>query len=163
MTDKRDNLMEDRKREDGLSREKMRKDRTPRHEQSAVTLKNRDPLFHYRLVNDTPGRIASFIEAGWEIVEGDKSETYSGKGIKEGAQDGSMMKRKVNEDPHAPCQNGYVMRILKELFLEDQEYKENKNEQMLADIDPTGEILKAIILGSRANIRSNQLKTNKPK
>jgi hypothetical protein len=162
MTDKKEeSLLEDRSREDGLSREKMRKDRTPLYKQSAVTLKNRDPLFHYRLVNDTPGRIAAFLEAGWEIVEGDKNETYSGKGRSEGAQDGSLMKRRVNEGLTAPCHNAYVMRIPKEFFAEDQEEKNRRNEELIEDIDPSGEIRRAIILGSRANIHSIKLKKSK--
>lgn len=152
--EKTKDILEDRKREDGLSREQQRKDRTPLYKQSAVTLKNRDPLFHYRLVNDTPGRIASFLQAGWEIVEGDNSETYSGKGRSEATQKGTMMTRRVNERNDAPCHDAYMMRIPKELYEEDQKAKEKGWDQVEAEIDSTGELKKARILGPRANINN---------
>jgi hypothetical protein len=153
--------LSDRKREDGLSREKMRTERTPLYVQKAVTLRSRDPNYHYRLVNDLPGRIQRFIEAGWELVQGDNTETYSGKGRSESTNAGTLMTRTVNEDPKAKCHTAYVMRILKTLFDEDQAAKAKRIDDDMLDIDPTGEILKAQMLGSRANFLNSQLNKNK--
>jgi len=147
-----------RKRDDGLSREKMRKERTPLYVQQSVTLNNRDPNYQYRLVNDAPGRIQRFIDAGWELCTGDNKETYSGKGRENAVSDGTLIKRNVNEDPNAPWNDGYLMRIPIELFREDQETKHKRVEDELMEIDPTNEILRAQMLGARANLVLRKVK-----
>lgn len=155
---------EDRKRESGLSREKERKDRTPLYENSSMTLMNRDPNYHYRVVNDMPGRIDRFLAAGYEFAPEGLSDTYSGVGRDEGVQAQTTTKLKVNFDPSAEVKNAYLMRIPLELFEQDQKAKQDQVDQEIVDIDKDGEIMKAILLGSRANITNavlNKRKLNK--
>jgi hypothetical protein len=157
--DKQAEELQSRQREDGSSRERMRKERTPLYVQQAVTYNNQDPNYHYRLVNDSPNRIQRFIDAGWELCMGDNRETYSGKGRQDSSNTGSLVKRTVNEDPNAPWKDAYLMRIPVELFEADQQAKHERTEEDLLDIDRTGELARALMLGSRANLVPRKAKT----
>src|ERR1019366_5501665 len=72
-------MIENRNREE--NREiKLKAKRIPMYEQNSLTFFDKDPNFAYRWVNDTYGRINSFQLAGWSLLEGDNSRTFSGKG-----------------------------------------------------------------------------------
>lgn len=143
----------ERQQETGLTREKERRDRVPRHKQRALDFQDKDPNFHYRVVNDTPGKIASYLRAGWELVEGNNLSTFSGDGRAEASQAGSAITRVVNKDNAAQAKIGYLMRIPIELFEEDKLGKRRRNQQVIESVDPAGELQRALAMGSRTNIR----------
>lgn len=43
--------------------------RTPIAGRNRLSLKERDPNYHYRIVNDVDDRIDQFLERGWEVVK----------------------------------------------------------------------------------------------
>ena len=95
-----------------------RPDRTPIHEaRDRLTIKGKDPAFVYRIVKDKPDRIDMFLAAGYEVVTddvqvGDKKVATPGK-------EGSPVKINLGRNEH-----GYLMRIPREWFEEDQKAKE---------------------------------------
>ena len=96
-----------------------RPDRTPIHEaRDRLTVKGeKDPNFVYRVVKDKPGRIDMFLAAGYEIVTddvqiGDKKAATPGK-------EGSPVKISLGRG-----EQGYLMRIPREWYEEDQIAKE---------------------------------------
>lgn len=143
----------------GTNRETvLRKERIPLHEQNSITLLSLDPNYKYRVVNDTYGRIARFLAAGWSIVEGDIHDTYSGQGRQVEAQRSSQLWRTVNNGIDAPCKDGVFMRIPIELFNEDQAKKAERTDMEEKEIDPEGLIRKAQQLGSRWNLHRQKPK-----
>lgn len=92
--------------------------RTPLGQRNRLTVKDKDPNFHYRIVNTTTGsgsdRIQEFKEAGWTVVDtevGDKRvDTTSGLG-------------KTSEISVGNGVKALVMRIPREYHDEDQAAK----------------------------------------
>lgn len=85
----------------------------------SVDPRDKDPNFNYRIVNDDPGRIRMFKEAGWEIVKekiqiGD-DQAGTGKEL------GKIAAKQVGSGKRA-----YLMRVPKEFYEEDQVAKEAK-------------------------------------
>lgn len=76
----------------------------------------KDPAYTYRVVNDNPGRINMFLNAGWEH-EQSATRTYD-KGV---AEAGGMDTRVVVDAGRGV--KGYLMRIPNELYDEDQTEK----------------------------------------
>ena len=81
-----------------------------------LAVRNQDPNFVYRWVNDTPGRIERFKEAGYEVVLQDVEVGH--KTVDRGSKVGSAIMRQVGGLLTAVC-----MRIPKELYDEDQAAK----------------------------------------
>lgn len=129
----------------------LRRERIPVYAQNILTGLDLDPSYTYRWVNDLYGRINAFQTAGWEIVEGSTSATYSGKGREIEAQRGSQMWRTVNQRADAPCREAVLMRILTTLYNEDQLHKATQVDEDEKRIDPEGVIRKAQLMGPRAN------------
>lgn len=154
--DRTRNDVVDRKRE--TNREVAeRKARVPRHEQNALTFLNLDPDFKYRMVNDLPGRINSFIMAGWEIVEGDILDTYSGKGREAESQRSSQVWRTVNKRHGAPCTDAVLMRIPLDIFNEDYAARQLEIDEAEKALDPEGIIRQAQAMGGLSSIHKRQL------
>jgi hypothetical protein len=93
--------------------------RIPIHEsRDRLTVKSHiDPAFVYRVVKDKPGRIDTFLAAGYEIVTdavqvGDKKAATPG-------QEGSPVKISLGRG-----EQGYLMRIPRDWYEEDQHAKE---------------------------------------
>ena len=80
-----------------------------------LSLKERDSNYHYRIVNDTEGRVDQFLENGWEVVQdakiGDK-RVDSSNGV------GSVSTVSVGQGV-----KGIVVRIKKEWYEQDQATK----------------------------------------
>lgn len=55
-----------------------RKTRKPLHQQKRIFFRDSEEGFYYRVVNDKPGRIQSFKDAGFEIVEGKNQDSLQG-------------------------------------------------------------------------------------
>lgn len=145
------NDAEDRRPETSTSREnKLKKERIPLYKQQALVYTDKEPGWHYRFVNDEPGRINKFLKAGWELVKGDVEDTYSGKGRKEASSQGSYIKRIV--DPNHIYADGYLMRIPLELWQEDQKFKDAQLDRIEEDLDAGGQLTIARKLGNRANL-----------
>ena len=81
-----------------------------------LAVRNQDPNFVYRWVNDTPGRIERFKEAGYEVVLQDVEVGH--KTVDRGSKVGSAITRQVGGLLTAVC-----MRIPKEWYDVDQAAK----------------------------------------
>ena len=79
---------------------------------------DQDPNFKYRIVNDEPGRIKMFRDAGWEVVEKQGAALGDPQVGVPSEQVGSVMTKAVGGG-----KVGYLMRIKKEFYEEDQETK----------------------------------------
>ena len=76
----------------------------------------KDPNYAYRIVNDNPGRLQMFLQAGYEFCTTETRESDKGA-----AEAGSTDTRIVADAGRGV--KGYLMRIPKELYDEDQANK----------------------------------------
>ena len=76
----------------------------------------KDPNYAYRVVNDNPGRLQMFLQAGYEFCHSETREADKGA-----AEAGGIDTRIVADAGRGV--KGYLMRILKELYDEDQANK----------------------------------------
>ena len=92
--------------------------RTPLNKRDILSLKGKEPGYHYRIVNDTGDRINDLIEQGYELVNA--SDVRVGdKRVNSAAPEGSKAQVSVGGG-----QKAFVMRIKQEWFDEDQEAKQ---------------------------------------
>lgn len=97
----------------------VRPTRTPINgAKSRLGVKGKEPGFQYRIVNDTPGRIQEFIDAGYEIVQ-DTSVSVGDKRIANPTQEGTPVKVHVGNG-----NNAYLLRIKEDWYKEDQASKQ---------------------------------------
>jgi len=95
--------------------------RKPLHQQGPQNiLGEKDPNFHYRIVNDTGNRIEAFQQAGYELVTDD--DIIVGDSRVSSAGDLGSSKRIISGDGNT----AYLMRIPLEYYQEDQKAKEEK-------------------------------------
>lgn len=88
--------------------------RTPISGRNRLSVKNRDPNFEYRIVNDVDNRVDSFKENGWEPVLA-KDTQVGDKRVEGTSPSGSVAELSVGGGTKA-----IVMRIKKEWYEEDQ-------------------------------------------
>jgi hypothetical protein len=101
--------------------ESGRPSRVPRHEQSdKINVVYQDPNYAYRWVNQRPGRIESFLLAGWEMAPGD---TVLGDTSVEDqiTRTSGAIERHMGQGTKAN-----LMRIRREFYNEDQEAKQRQ-------------------------------------
>ena len=91
--------------------------------------KDLDPNYVYRVVNDQGDRIRMFRDAGWEVVEKRGGMEIGDPDVGASSQLGSLVMKSVGQD-----QIGYLMKIKKEYYDEDQEAKADKVRQMESDL-----------------------------
>lgn len=97
--------------------------RTPIHKQKRVGIKAKKG-WSYRLVNDSPGRIQQFLEAGWEIEQDDSVlDTDERMQLSKG-QTGKQASAIVNYADNAKTKVAYWMKIPTEIFEQDQREKD---------------------------------------
>jgi hypothetical protein len=84
-----------------------------------MEFEGKDPNYEYRIVNDNPGRLAMFQRASWEFCYDEKR--VADKGV---AEAGSMDTRIVADAGRGL--KGFLMRIPKDLYDEDQANKIDK-------------------------------------
>lgn len=77
-------------------------------------IKNQEPGYHYRLVNDLDDRVQEMIERGYEVVS-DNSVSVGDKRVANPAQEGSPVSVSVGNGV-----KGVVMRIKDEWWEEDK-------------------------------------------
>lgn len=112
------NEVDERKRDDEKAQEK--RSRVPMYKQNALEFMDMKPGFRYRFVNDVYGRIDRFMRAGWDFVEGNTADTYSGKGRGIEAQKSSQIWRTVNNNKDASSYDAVLMCIPIEFYNQDQ-------------------------------------------
>ena len=83
-----------------------------------LTVKNKDPNYSYRIVNDDLGRVDRLKERGYEVVTEDTP--IGDKRVATPSKEGSPVQINVGQGKKA-----YLMRIKKEWYDEDQEAKQN--------------------------------------
>jgi len=81
-----------------------------------LSVEGKDSGFEYRIVNDTPGRVADMKARGYEIAEGE--EEFSST-LDDSTAVGSVKQKHVGAGTKA-----VLMRIPKEFYVEDQKMKE---------------------------------------
>ena len=104
--------------------------RVPVGQRHKLTVKGKDPAYEYRVVNDVDDRIAQFLEGGYEIVDKDTHDVGD-KRVSSGSAVGSKQVFSVGLGT-----KGYLMRIPKELYQEDQAAKQafvNKQEASIKE------------------------------
>ena len=77
-----------------------------------LALIGKDPNYEYRIVNDTPGRIAMFKHSGWELVKNDEVDTGNFR-AEEASEMGSLAYYIVDGGTGLKA---YVMKIKKEWY-----------------------------------------------
>ena len=92
--------------------------RVPVGQRHKLTVKGKDPAYEYRVVNDVDDRVAQFLDGGYEIVDKDTHDVGD-KRISVGSVVGSKQIFSVGQGT-----KGYLMRIRKELYDEDQAAKQ---------------------------------------
>jgi len=103
-------------------RESRRPERIPLHKRNVLTVSDRDkdPNYVYRIVNDKDDRIERFKEAGYEHVL--KSDLKIGDpSVEDPSQLGVAVSKPVGAET-----TGYLMRIKREWYEDDQRAKAEK-------------------------------------
>lgn len=95
-----------------------RPQRIPVNQRNILTVKDKDPNYEYRIVNDTDDRIAQFKDAGYELV----SDTVANVGDKRASAPDSIGSAK--QISVGQGQKAHLMRIRKEWYDEDQAAKQ---------------------------------------
>jgi hypothetical protein len=92
---------------------------------SRLTVANQDPNFVYRWINDDGrGRLDRAISGGYEFVESEAAQKI-GAGSADGNSDvGSRVSRIVGTQEGGAGMRGYLMRIRREWYVEDQKAKQ---------------------------------------
>lgn len=99
--------------------------RKPLHQQGPLSISGeKDPNFHYRVVNDIGSRIHAFQQAGYELVTDDNLVIGDSR-VSDAADLGST-KRILSKDGTI----SYLMRIKKEWFDEDQKAKNARLDEL---------------------------------
>jgi len=104
--------------------------RVPVSQRNVLTVKGKDPAYEYRVVNDIDDRIAQFLEGGYELVD-KATHDVGDKRVSQGTSVGSKKMFSVGQGI-----KGHLMRIPKELYLEDQNVKQqfvNKQEASIKE------------------------------
>ncbi len=113
-----------------MSREpKNRPQRTPLGQRNRLTWKDKDPNFVYRWINNQDARIAEAKEAGYEFVVSDE------QGGDKRAAEASKMGAKVSKSVGGGM-TGFLMRIPKEYYEEDQAAKAGKVNDLEKSLKP---------------------------
>jgi hypothetical protein len=96
-----------------------RSNRVPVGFGNKLEFEGKDPAFEYRVVGDVPGRLTMFQQAGYEFC-------YSEQRVADkGAAEGGGADTRITVDLGGG-KMGYLMRIRKEFFSEDQARKIEK-------------------------------------
>ena len=93
--------------------------RTPLGTRNRLTFKGLDENFHYHVINDKDGRLQRAQDGGYEFVE-----STEGLGDQMAAEASKMGKNVSKPVGHGVT--GYLMRIPKELYDEDQKAKQRE-------------------------------------
>jgi len=95
-----------------------RKRRNSISTRNILTVSNKDPNYHYRVVNDSGDRIQELLDRDYELVDS-KTVRVGDKTINGISSEGSKSQVSVGQG-----QKAFVMRIRKDWFIEDQQEKQ---------------------------------------
>ena len=95
-----------------------RTQRVPVGTRKVLTVAGKDPDYEYRIINDSGDRVQEFLDAGYELVERD-SVRVGDKRVGSATAEGSKAQLSVGQG-----MKGFVVRIKKEWYLEDQARKQ---------------------------------------
>ena len=87
--------------------------RTPLSKRNRLDIKNKEPGYVYRIVNDVDDRVSVLQEQGYEIVT-DSSITIGDRRVGRASQDGSPVQVAVGGGT-----DGFLMRIKEEFYQEE--------------------------------------------
>lgn len=85
------------------------------------------PDYEVRIFNDTPGRIEQALSGGWEFVRPDEVHNIKTNVVSRNTDVGDKIRFLTNPSAKEGEQYGYMMKIRKEWFLEDQAAIQAKN------------------------------------
>ena len=103
--------------------------RTPLGQRNRLSFGKQDPNYVYRVINDQDERLLQAQEAGYEFVTG--NEALGDKRAAEGGKIDSRVSKPVGNNTR-----GYLMRIPKEFYEEDQNAKLGKIEEIEKALKP---------------------------
>ena len=103
--------------------------RTPLGSRNRLSFGDQDPNFVYRVINDQDDRLKQAQEAGYEFVVSDAP--LGDKRVAEGGAVDSRVSKPVGNNTR-----GYLMRIPKEFYKEDQDAKAAKIDATEAAMKP---------------------------
>ena len=115
--------------ETGLKSKAQRPQRTPLGQRNRLSFGNQDPNFVYRVINDQDDRLQQAQEAGYEFVTGDAQ--LGDKRVAEGGKVDSRVSKPVGNGVR-----GFLMRIPKEFYEEDQAAKMKKIDEIEKALKP---------------------------
>lgn len=144
------------KNEEDAYQKRLEEKRAARAKVSAVGIDNpfdipesyKDPRFHYMIVNDSPGRINTFMARGYELVTDKALAGYLNQKIGDPIKFATGM--------HDPAW-AYLMRIENELFEEDMEIQRKDSE---AKMQALGVAPKDLEFAQDAQVTGVNLKKN---
>lgn len=120
--------------------EPPRKQRVPLHKRNTIKSASR-PGFVRRIVNDTPGRVQAFLDAGYTVVTDGSEVGDHATGLPKGT--GTASTRQVGNGIE-----GVLMEIPEELYNEDQRDKQDMVDRTERAILPTEEDMQGNMYGS---------------
>lgn len=91
---------------------------------AVLSVSGKEPGYEYRVVNDVGDRVATMIERGYEVVT-DPNVKVGDRRVANPSQEGSPVMASVGQGI-----KGYVMRIKKEWYDEDQASKQKQVDEM---------------------------------
>ena len=97
-----------------------RTQRVPVGTRNVLTVAGKDPNYQYRIINDSGDRVQEFMDAGYELVEKD-SVRVGDKRVNSATAEGTVSQVSVGQG-----QKGYIVRIKKEWYQEDQAKKQRQ-------------------------------------
>jgi len=101
-----------------------RTQRVPVGTRNVLTVAGKDPSYTYRIINDSGDRVQEFMDAGYELVEKD-SVRVGDKRVNSATPEGSVSQVSLGQG-----QKGFVVRIRKEWYEEDQLRKQRQVNEM---------------------------------
>lgn len=96
--------------------------RRPIGTSAKLVVHGKDPNFEYRFVNDTPGRVAMFKQAGWQLCTNEEVDTGTFR-AEEASELGSLAYSIVDG---GTGMKAYVMKISKDEYQEIQSFLERE-------------------------------------
>jgi len=97
-----------------------RTQRTPVGTRNVLTVAGKDPSYVYRIINDSGDRVQEFLDAGYELVPSN-SVRVGDKRVGKATSEGTVSQVSVGQG-----MKGYVVRIKKEWYEEDQAAKQQR-------------------------------------
>lgn len=97
-----------------------RTQRTPVGTRNVLTVAGKDPSYVYRIINDSGDRVQEFLDAGYELVSA-SSVRVGDKRVGKATAEGTVSQVSVGQG-----MKGYIVRIRKEWYEEDQAAKQQR-------------------------------------